>query len=61
MKNIKLFGFTYNKKIHGLTHNVKTVSLLNPSLKKIYYLYTSKYILTTTRLEAKEKINYLII
>jgi len=35
-----------NKKIHGLPHNVKTVSLLNPSLKKIYYLYTSKYILT---------------
>lgn len=46
-KKYKIVWFLRNnKKIHGLPHNVKTVSLLNPSLKKIYYLYTSKYILT---------------
>lgn len=48
-----------NKKIHGLPHNVKTVSLLNPSLKKIYYLYTSKYILTCHSVVGSKRANQL--
>lgn len=42
----KIVWLLRNNKKYTLPKNVKTVSLLNPSLKKIYYLYTSKYILT---------------
>lgn len=43
----KIVWLLRNNKIkYVLPKNVSTVSLLKPSLKKIYYLYTSKYILT---------------
>lgn len=59
-KKYKIVWFLRNnKKIHGLPHNVKTVSLLNPSLKKIYYLYTSKYILTCHSVVGSKRANQL--